>query len=63
MCNKAKVLANSLLRLGVPPRATIAVSCENRMEYAHVMMASVFAGLIFAPINPTYSEGNLLQVM
>uniref|UniRef100_A0A1B6GNG2 Luciferin 4-monooxygenase n=1 Tax=Cuerna arida TaxID=1464854 RepID=A0A1B6GNG2_9HEMI len=61
--NQSKIIANSLLHLGVLPGETIAVSCENRLEYSNVMLASVFAGAVFTPINPTYSPDEIVHAL
>lgn len=54
---QARAVAAALSELGVSPGETIAVSCENRFEYAVVLLASVYSCNTFAPINPVYSPG------
>lgn len=56
---QARSVAAALTELGVSTGETIAVSCENRVEYAIVLLASVYTCTIFAPINPIYSPGML----
>ncbi|XP_054265860.1 uncharacterized protein LOC128988512 isoform X2 [Macrosteles quadrilineatus] len=60
---ESRLLGNALLQLGVSKGDTLAISCENRLEFSVVMLASLLKGFIFAPLNPSYSKDEIVHVL
>lgn len=55
--SKSIQLAESLKIVGFKPGDQIATCCENRFEYAYVLMASIYLGVTLTPMNVDYTDG------
>ncbi|KAJ6640807.1 Luciferin 4-monooxygenase [Pseudolycoriella hygida] len=54
-------VAECLKHYGVKRGDSISICCENRVEVAYVMFGIFFVGAKCFPLNPTYTEGELLH--
>ncbi|KAF5292800.1 hypothetical protein FQA39_LY13845 [Lamprigera yunnana] len=55
-------LAQSLINHGFPINTIVSVCSENSIYYMYPIIGAFYAGLIVAPLNPNYTERELLHM-
>ncbi|KAF5282542.1 hypothetical protein FQA39_LY04949 [Lamprigera yunnana] len=55
-------LAQSLINHGFPINTIVSVCSENSIYYMYPIIGALYAGLVVAPLNPNYTERELLQM-
>nr|BAE80729.1 hypothetical protein [Nipponoluciola cruciata] len=56
-------LAKSFISNGYSPNTIISICSENSVYYMYPVIAALYTGLIVAPVNPNYTERELLHVL
>lgn len=56
LLHKSLELAKALKSYGLKKNDVIAISCDNRFEFAIIFYATLFIGAILAPLSSSYTE-------